>query len=172
MKGLRRFALVPFSVATGTVATVILLGSHAPVRAGPYGWLDTGTARAVATASRLCGWPVTSDGPVVAHESGFAMEIYYRCTGLLPAAFVGVAVLAFPVAARLRWKGFVGGVLLVLAVNFARLVGLMAVGIELPRHFDVSHRVVGEWLIILAVFVYWLLWARWAMSAEDGEGVR
>jgi exosortase/archaeosortase family protein len=95
------------------------------------------------------------------------MEVYYRCTGLLPAAFVAVAVLAFPVPARLRWKGLVGGVPLVLAVNFARLVGLRAVGVELHRHFDVSHRVVGEWLIVLTVTAYWVLWARWAVSSES-----
>jgi len=81
-------------------------------------------------------------------------------------------VLAVPVAARLRRKGLVGGVLLVLGVNFARLVGLMAVGVLPHRHVDVSHRVVGEWLTILTVFVYWVPWARWVVSAEGVEQAR
>jgi exosortase/archaeosortase family protein len=171
VKRARRLTLVPFVMATAAATAVILFGPHAPVRAGLYGWLDVETARAVAAALRLCGWRVAAEGPVVSHPSGFAMEIYYRCTGLLPAAFVALAVLAFPAPARLRLRGAVGGVVLVVAVNFARLIGLMAVGIEVPQLFDVSHRLLGEALIVLSVFWYWLAWARRASTLHGGGGV-
>jgi exosortase/archaeosortase family protein len=162
----RRGSLAPFVLATAAVAAAVVLGPHVPVRAGPYGWLDTGTAEVVSAALRLGGWPVLAAGPVIAHPDGFAMEIYYRCTGLLPAAFLAVAVLAFPVSPRRRWRGLAAGVVLVLAVNLARLVALMVVGVSAPQHFDVAHRVVGEWLVILTVAAYWIAWARGALAAD------
>ena len=168
----RRGGLAPFVLATAAVAAAVVSGPHDPVRAGPYGWLDLRTAEVVSAVLRLGGWPVLTAGPVVAHPDGFAMEIYYRCTGLLPAAFLAVAVLAFPVGPGRRWRGLAGGVLLVLAVNLARLVALMVVGVSAPGYFDVAHRVVGEWLIILTVAAYWIAWARAAVAAERRLEIR
>lgn len=162
----RRGGLVPFVLATGTVAAAVVFGPHEPVRAGLYGWLDTGTAEVVSAVLRLAGWPVLTTGPVIAHPDGFAMEIYYRCTGLLPAAFLAVAVLSFPVSAGRRWWGLATGVLLVFAVNLARLVGLMVVGVNAPEHFDVAHGLVGESLIVAAVAAYWVAWAVSAVGAD------
>jgi exosortase/archaeosortase family protein len=134
------------------------------VRTGPLGWLDRTTAASTAAVVRLCGTPAVQEGPVLRHPQGFAVEVYYRCTGLLPALFVAVAILAFPAPWGVRWKGVLVGVPLLLGLNLARLVVLFVVGVHWPGWFDIAHRVIAETLMALAVFGFWLAWLRWART--------
>jgi exosortase/archaeosortase family protein len=50
-----------------------------------------------------------------------------------------------------------------LALNLARLVGLVAVGVRFPACFATAHAVVGEAIVVVGVVGFWLVWARRAV---------
>jgi exosortase/archaeosortase family protein len=160
---LRRRAALRFGVVIAALLALVVLGPHEPVRWGPLGWLDAATAAATAALSRLAGLDVTAARYVVAHPGGFACEIYFRCTGLLPALFVAGAILASPAPFRSRWRGALLGVVAMLALNLARLVGLVAVGVHFPAAFATAHAVVGEAIVVAGVVGFWIVWARRAV---------
>jgi exosortase/archaeosortase family protein len=162
-------SLVPFTLVMGVLTLFVLLGPHEPVRAGPLGWLDHRTAAAVADLGRAAGWPVSAAGPLVAHPGGFTMEVYYRCTGLLPVLFLAGAVLTLPEAPGRKLAGLLVGTAVVLAVNLARLVAILYVGVRAPRFLGPAHEVVGECAIVLTVFACWWAWLRWC---RRGRGER
>ena len=152
-RGSRRLVLVLIPLLA-----LVLLGPHQPVRWGPMGWLDARTAAAAATVARLAGLEVAATRYGITHPGGFACEIYYRCTGLLPALFLVGAILAAPVPFRRRWRGALLGVGFVLALNLLRLVLLIAVGIHFPTAFGTAHSLVGEALVVVAVVAFWAAW--------------
>ena len=164
----RRRATVRFGVVIAALLALVLLGPHEPVRWGPLGWLDAATAAATAAASRVMGLHVTAARYVVAHPGGFACEIYFRCTGVLPALFVAGAILASPAPFRSRWTGALLGVVTMLSLNLVRLVGLVAVGVNFPAAFATAHAVVGEAIVVAGVVGFWLAWARRAVVPGRG----
>lgn len=160
---LRRRAALRFGVVIAALLALVLLAPHEPVRWGLLGWLDAATAAATAALARTAGLDVTAARYVVAHPGGFACEIYFRCTGLLPALFVAGAILASPAPFPSRWRGALLGVVAMLALNLARLVGLVAVGVRFPACFATAHAVVGEAIVVVGVVGFWLVWARRAV---------
>ena len=165
---MRNRNLVPFTLVMGLLTAFVLLGPHEPVRAGPLGWLDHRTAAAVAGLGRTGGRPVSAAGPLVAHPGGFTMEVYYRCTGLLPVLFLAGAVLTLPEAPARKLAGLLLGAAVVLAVNLARLVAILYVGVRAPRFLGLAHEVAGESLIVVTVFACWWSWLQWC---RRGRGV-
>lgn len=161
-----RLRWAPFGLATCALSAFVLLGPHEALRAGPLGWVDEAMATAVARACRDLGWPVRAAGPLVIHRDGFGMEIYYRCTGLLPVTFLVAAILTLPARVPKKIAGAVLGGAVVLAVNFGRLIALLALGVSAPRAFVFAHSVVGEALIGAAVLGCWLAWIRWAVPSR------
>ena len=53
----------------------------------------------------LLGIEAARFGTVISHPHGFAYDIHYRCTGVLPVAFLVVSILAYPRPLRLRLIG-------------------------------------------------------------------
>ncbi len=154
-RALRRLVLV-----LAPLVAVVLLAPHEPVRWGPLGWLDSRTAAATAAVARLAGLEVTGTRYGITHPGGFACEIYYRCTGLLPALFLAGAILTAPVPFGRRWRGALLGVGFIMVLNLVRLVLLVAVGIHIPEAFGPAHSVVGEAAVVVAVVAFWAVWAR------------
>jgi exosortase/archaeosortase family protein len=134
---------------------VVLLTPREPVAGTAYA--DAPVAGATAWAARLAGLPVERAGPVLRHPDGFAMEIYWRCTGLLPAAIASAMVLASPGALSARIGGAALVAVLALALNLARLLGLFVVGVFRPGQFAAAHDL-GEAVIVLSVPLLWLAW--------------
>jgi exosortase/archaeosortase family protein len=129
---------------------------------------DVPVARVTATLVRAAGIPVARDGAVLRHPAGFGMEVYWRCTGLVPAAFVAALVLASPPPWRWRLLGAAAGAGVVLLLNLARLVSLFAVGaLETPR-FAGAHAL-WEIAIGLSVPLLWLAWLVPACRSSSGE---
>jgi len=157
-----------FGLVILALLAFVLLGPHEPVRWGPLGWLDAATAAATAGLARLAGLDVTTSRYAITHAGGFACEIYFRCTGLLPALFVAGAILASPASFRSRWRGALLGAVVMLALNLLRLVGLVAVGVRFPAAFATAHSVVGETIFVAAVIAFWLAWARRAIGSATG----
>jgi len=112
-----------FGLVILTLQALVLLGPHEPVRWGPLGWLDAATAAVTAALARLAGLDVTASRYVIMHAGGFACEVYYRCTGLLPALFVAGAILASPASFRSRWRGALLGAVVMLGLNLPIFAG-------------------------------------------------
>lgn len=126
------------------------------------------TAETVFAILRLFSPEVVREGSVIRHASGFAYEIYYRCTGILPVVCLAVAILAYPkYSPRRKLVGLGLGLPLLLLLNILRLLHLFFVGIYSPRFVDLAHSVLWESGIIAAVVGFWLTWINWAASCED-----
>lgn len=107
---------------------------------------------------------------MLAHPSGFAYEVYHRCTGVPVVALLATGLLALPRGRRRKLPGIACGAVLVLAVNLLRLVSLFHLGVRLPRVFDFAHSVVWEGGMILLVVGFWLLWLGPAGRAQAPSG--
>jgi exosortase/archaeosortase family protein len=154
------------SVAVLVCLAVVLLTPREPLTG--TAWADAPVAGATTAIARLAGLEVERAGPVLRHPGGFAMEIYWRCTGLLPAGFLAAVVLASPGPLAWRLGGAAAGAALVMALNLARLLGLFVVGAFRPDRFSAAHDL-GELSIVLSVPVLWLSWVlvtRWRRPAS------
>ncbi len=129
--------------------------------------LTTWTAGVTPVLLRWAGMEATRVATVVSHPSGFAYEIYYRCTGFLPVAVLTTAILASPGRWRRKLVGLVVGVPVLIALNLARLVHLFYVGVHRPAAFDFAHAVLWQGLVILAIAGLWLGSTCWAGSARE-----
>ena len=99
---------------------------------------------------------------VISHPDGFAYEIYYRCTGILPVAFLTVSILAYPGPLRRKLVVLAVGVPIMILLNLVRLVHLFYLGVHNPAAFDIAHAIVWETLLILAIIGIWVGWTRWS----------
>jgi exosortase H (IPTLxxWG-CTERM-specific) len=128
------------------------------------------TARTTLAVLQLYGIEVAQFGTVIYHPDGFAYEIYYRCTGVLPVGFLTVSILAYPGALRRKIIGLAAGVPILVALNFTRLIHLFHIGVYNPAIYDVAHKVLWEGFIVLAVFGLWLGWKQWSdLKSEEGQ---
>lgn len=144
---------VAVTVALGLA--FVLLSPREPVAMLGHG--DVPVATITASLVRAAGLEVEQQGPILRHPSGFAMEVYWRCTGLVPAAFLAALVLACPASLRLRLRGALVGSGLILLLNMSRLSSLFAVGAFRPQSFARAHDL-WELVIVLSVPVAWLAW--------------
>ncbi len=134
--------------------------------------LTTWTARVTLALLYWLGIAATRMATVVSHPSGFAYEIYYRCTGFLPVAFLMTAILAYPGCWRRKLVGLAVGVPVLIALNLTRLVHLFYLGVHNPAAFDFAHSVLWEGFLILAILGLWLGWTRWSDSVRAEPSLR
>ena len=134
--------------------------------------LTTWTARLTLASLHWLGMEATPMATVISHPSGFAYEIYYRCTGFLPVAFLMTAILAYPGRWRRKLVGLVVGVPVLIALNLTRLVHLYYLGVYHPAAFDLAHSVLWEGFLILAILGLWLGWTRWSDSVREKPSLR
>jgi exosortase/archaeosortase family protein len=126
------------------------------------------TARSAGALLDRAGVAVVWTGPVLEEPGGFGYRVIHRCTGVLPAVFLVVAVSTSPAARGARAIGVGLGVPLVLAINQLRLVHLFLVGRTSPEIYDFVHHVVWESAIVLVTLGIWVAWLLWARRGEPG----
>ncbi len=163
-----------FALILGAFVLVAALTHRDPLLTRALAPVDLLTAQATAAVLDWCGMDVKRDLAVLSHPDGFGYEIYYRCTGLLPAAFLAVGIFAFPTRLRPKLKAVAIGVPLVLFLNLIRLASLFYIGVRHPNAFYLAHTVVWEGLLLLFIIGFWLWWIRLApaiRSAKDGTRV-
>ncbi|MFQ5846366.1 MAG: exosortase H [Candidatus Methylomirabilales bacterium] len=124
--------------------------------------LTTWTAQATLVLLHWAGMEAARAGTLIAHPDGFVYEIYYRCTGFLPVAFLTTSILAYPGPLRRKFVGLAVGVPLLIALNLARLVHLFYIGVHHRAAFDQAHAIVWEGILILTIIGLWLGWIRWS----------
>jgi exosortase/archaeosortase family protein len=122
--------------------------------------LNLWTAQVTAALLAAIGLPVARDGTLLLHAAGFAAEIDYRCTALLPGVLLAAAVLGQPFSPRARLGGVVFGVALLFVINALRLVHLFWLGVRAPEYLVPAHLVLWPAILILAAFAYWIIWRR------------
>lgn len=155
-----RKARVRFALFLGVFVLLVLLTHQNPLLMRAMAPVDLSTARVTATILHLCGISVIQELTILSHPSGFSYEIYYHCTGLVPAAFLAVGIFAFPTELRRKFVAVVLGVPLLLLLNLIRLVSLFYVGVWYPNAFYLAHTIVWEGLFILYISGFLVWWMR------------
>lgn len=128
-------------------------------------WVEL-TARMTVAWLHLLKEEAVRSGGQIHHPGGFAYEIYYRCTAVLPAAILAALIFASTASLPRQIIGMALGVCVLIAVNLMRLVHLFILGVHRPALFQVSHDVVWELILIMATLGLWWLWSRWAIRCR------
>ena len=91
---------------------------------------------------------------------GFSVRILDLCNGVEATLLLWAALLAFPAPWRYRLWGLLIGALGVQALNLARIVSLVYLGVWKPTWFYWVHWYVWDALILVDVLLLFLLWLR------------
>lgn len=91
---------------------------------------------------------------------GFSVRILDLCNGVEATLLLWTAMLAFPAPWRYRLWGLLIGVLGVQALNLARIISLVYLGVWKPAWFHWVHWYVWDALILVDVLLIFLLWLR------------
>lgn len=125
------------------------------------------TAGAAGAVLEFFGMEVVRTLAVLRHPDGFAYEIYYRCTGLLPVVIFTIITLAYPAPSKPKAVGLGVGIPFLLILNLARLVHLFYIGVHSPDLFDLAHSVLWEAMLIGAALVlFWRFSGRVSAQAR------
>ncbi len=111
------------------------------------------TVRITLALLSAAGMEASEAANVIYHANGFAYEIHYRCTGIVPAAAYAILTLGCPGSAARKTRLLAVGMPLLIALNFARLVHLFYIGVHEPGAFDFAHSVLWQGVLILTVLV-------------------
>ena len=101
--------------------------------------------------------PVTLTGHTMTFRHGLELRILNECNGLTPFILYLAAILAYPTryAAKINW--FVGGMIVLLTLNFVRIVLITLFLIIYPESFDIAHNIVGRYSIgAITLYLFYL----------------
>ena len=90
----------------------------------------------------------------------FSVNINNGCNGLEATLFLAAAVLAFPAAARARLIAAAIGIVLIQAVNLARVMSLYLIGCHRREWFDTFHLAVWQTIVFAVAILYFASWTR------------
>lgn len=147
--------ILRFGLSLALLGAAVIWSYGRPELYRLFGPVETWTAAATEWLLLRCGSDVERVGRALSHSGGFAYTIGYRCTGLVVAAFLAVGLLAAPLPRRIRLRGLIVGVPVVLAANLARLVSLFLVGVHWPAAFDFAHLTLWEGAMVLVILAVW-----------------
>jgi exosortase/archaeosortase family protein len=129
-------------------------------------WVEL-TARATLYCLHLLNMEALRAAAVIHHPGGFAYEIYYRCTGVLPVAVFAALTMAAHASLRQKLFGLVMGIPLLILLNLVRLVHLFDIGIHHPGAFELVHGIFWEAVIMAATLGLWCWWCTWAGRTQS-----
>ncbi|MDE2686815.1 MAG: archaeosortase/exosortase family protein [Chloroflexota bacterium] len=165
MKPALRIGVVSASVV---VASAIAIGTLEPPGVGA---LATALAWLSAQAAGALGVSASSDGAII-EAGGFSAFVAAQCTAIDIILVFCAGVLIFPVPLKARMWALALGIPAIIALNFARIISLMLIGITFPEHFDFLHLAVSQLSMVVAAFTIWLLWLRSAYAGRwNGEAL-
>ena len=116
-------------------------------------------AQASAALLRVLGQEVTVEGQAITTSSGASLQIERGCDAVDPSALFVAAVIASPVPWVSRLLAALGGTVLLMLLNLARVVSLFFVRLHFPKAFDFVHLDVWQALFIFLAILMWGLWA-------------
>ena len=106
---------------------------------------------------RLAGINASSSGAVV-NASGFAVDIRNNCNAIYEEGLYTAAVWAYPAPWRQRLVGTLVGAAVLYALNFLRILTLLAVGLLYPGWFAATHLYAWQALFLIVVGACWIAW--------------
>lgn len=119
------------------------------------------TAKLSGAALGLLGQDIAVDGALIVSPD-FSVQIVRGCDAVEPIALFVCAVLAFPSPLLTKLPGIVGGMLVLIVLNFVRIVSLFLIGVYAPKVFGFMHVDVWQGVFVLFAMLLWLLWLLWA----------
>lgn len=156
----RPLPLLRLALAVGLVVTGWWAVQIFPPLAAMLLPISVLTAQATEVMLGTIGLPVVRELNLLSHSGGFAGEIDFTCTALVPAALLGAVVFAWPATWRARITGALAGVLLVILLNQLRLVSLISLGVLAPYGFNAAHTLLWPVLMLIVTTGYVFYWAR------------
>ena len=97
----------------------------------------------------------------------FGVDVKAGCDGMETIAIFLCAILSTPFSMRLKWRGLVAGLGILLVLNILRIAGLYLAGIHWPAAFDALHLHGGFVLFLFVALIIWFVWANWALKQES-----
>ena len=125
-------------------------------------------ARIAGFALTLLGVPASSED-VTVNADAFTATIVSACTALDVIILFGAAVLAYPASIGARLRGLLLGVAALFALNIARIVSLILIGIHYFDLLEGAHLLVWQTAMALSAIGFWMLWHRGVSSASMGD---
>ena len=126
--------------------------------------LQAALAAAGAFGARLLGTDAHAEGIHIAVSRDLVMLINHECTGVFVLIIWGALLFARRTTWLTRLWGFAAGVLIIQAVNIARLATLAAIGAHWPTLFAYFHEYVWQGLFVAIIAV---MAATWPDDAEE-----
>ncbi len=99
------------------------------------------------------------DGTLIS-TADFSMRIVNECTGIVAMLILLCAIIAYPSGIKQKALGMAIGLPALFLLNLARTVSLFYIGTSLASFFEVAHLLVWQSVMILAVIVIWIAWAK------------
>ena len=125
-----------------------------------------GVANVGGFTARLFGEKTTMVGTAIVSPR-FAVNVRTGCNGLETIYIFAAGVLAFPAPWGRKLWGLLLGILAIQLLNLVRIVSLFYIGVYFPQHFEDSHIVIWQAVVILFGVALFLLWAdRYARPAR------
>lgn len=118
----------------------------------------TGVAKVGGFTAGLFGEDTTMIGTAIVSPR-FAVNVRTGCNGLETIYIFFAGVLAFPAPWSRKLWGLVLGFLAIQLLNNVRIVSLFYIGVYFPQHFEDSHIVIWQAIVILFGVALFLLWA-------------
>ena len=134
-------------------------------RLGP---VQTLMASAVAAGANALGAQATVSGTVLQLAQA-ALDINHECTGVFVLLVYATFVVAYPAPWAMRARGIVVGVVVLMAVNFARLVLLTVIASKSPTWFGYFHEYFFQGAFIALLAFLASVWTEQVRRATAGR---
>jgi exosortase H (IPTLxxWG-CTERM-specific) len=103
------------------------------------------------------GLSAVAVGPVISTR-GFAVEIKNNCNAIFELGLYAAAVCAYPASLTAKAVGVLVGAGVLYAVNFLRVISLIALGIFARDWFEIAHFYAWQILFFATVVACWFGW--------------
>ena len=168
----KKMSTLSLAIRVGVVSAALIVASGIAIDTIEIPFADALTialARASVYALGLLGTPASANGAVIDANS-FAAVIIPQCMAVEILLVFGAAVIVWPVSLRARLWALTLGLATLCALNFARIVSLLLIGVNIPEYLDLAHIKIWQTVMATAALALWLLWAQWASNRESAAG--
>lgn len=103
----------------------------------------------------------------------FAMSIKKGCDAIAPMILYTMAIVAFPVAFKFKWKSILTGLLALGILNIVRIGSLYFIGRYGSKNmFDIMHEDVWQIVFIVFTLFLWLIWMRSVFEKTNANAIK
>lgn len=157
------------AAAIGIFVAVTILIDHSATCAQILSPVCVATAKIVAQVLSWLGMHCNREMAILRHPNGFAYEVGFTCTGVIPAVLLATAILLAGgrLTARLSWAIF--GAVSVLLFNMIRLLSLFCIGVLVPQLFGFAHSIVWQAASVSFLVAFFCIWRRKALALSNAR---